>query len=93
MDPMFFHSIFFYAMEVNRIRVWQPIFFKISSNVFSRRKKLIQVWNLQLEVQVADFSCNDISSMIQTFGEVQNSLNSLQKCKKNCFLLLFSDHG
>jgi len=93
MDPMFFHSIFFYAMEVNRIRVWQPIFFKISSNVFSRRKKLIQVWNLQLEVQVADFSCNDISSMIQTFGEVQNSLNSLQKCKKTVFSSCFQIMG
>ncbi len=35
------------TMEVNGYRqlFWRPTFFKISSFVFSRRKKLIQVWN------------------------------------------------
>jgi len=41
-------SIFFfsyYGSQWGPSTVWLPIFFKISSFVFSRRKKFIQVWN------------------------------------------------
>jgi len=40
------HWLFFPTMEVNghQSTLWQPTFFKISSFVFKRRKKLIHVW-------------------------------------------------
>jgi len=42
-----FHSIFFFynGSQWCQITVWFQSFFKISSYVFSRRKKLIQVCN------------------------------------------------
>jgi len=40
-----FHSIFFSTMEVNGAKQLFQTFFKISSFVFSRRNKLVQVYN------------------------------------------------
>jgi len=47
MGPIDIHSIFFsyYGSQWGLGPVWLPIFLKISSFVFSRRKKFIQVWN------------------------------------------------
>jgi len=47
MDPIDFHSIFSpHTMEINVYgQLFDHTFFKISSFVFNRRKKLMQVWN------------------------------------------------
>jgi len=44
-DTIDFHSFFFYYGSQCQTTVWFLSFFKISSFVFSRRKKLIQVCN------------------------------------------------
>jgi len=44
--PFDFHIYFsYYVSQSVQLTVWLPTFFKISSFVFSRRKKFIQVWN------------------------------------------------
>jgi len=52
MDSIAFHSMVkkinmekYYGSQWGPSTVWLPTFFKISSFVFSRRKKFIQVWN------------------------------------------------